>query len=140
MILIECHGIPIVKAAKSVQSLGLMNAMYTYNSKEYNENYSRLIRDRIKSGSEPYIFLTPEWCHLYEGKIQQDNHYKMVAKKWEGSVTLGILADADSGLNNDCFLFMDLWHGTCNAARIVPAETGRNADYVLEAEYERWKR
>jgi putative sterol carrier protein len=35
---------------------------------------------------------------------------------------------------------MDLWHGQCRSAAIVPAETGRGAVFVLEANYQRWKK
>lgn len=114
--------------------------MYTYNTEEYKKNYSRLVRDRKKSESEPYMFLTPEWCSLYEKTIQEDARYKEVAKKWEGSVALVIKAEPDSGLDRDMFLFLDLWHGQCSFAAIVPPETGRNAEFVLEAGYQRWKK
>jgi hypothetical protein len=40
----------------------------------------------------------------------------------------------------DLFLFLDLWHGECRSIKLVPEKVGRRGEYVLEAEYMRWKR
>jgi hypothetical protein len=99
--------------------------MYQAGTKEWDENYARLVEERKKSEPQPYIIGTPEWASEFENKIQGDDRYKAAARTWEGSVVL---------------VFMDLWHGECHSSRIVPAEVGRIGDYVLEAEYERWKK
>lgn len=114
--------------------------MYKAGTKEWEDYYDKLVAQRKKSESIPYIVLTPEWVSEFEKKIQGDDRYKQVAKTWEGSVTLVFKADPEAGLDKDLFVLMDLWHGECRSVKIVPSEIGRNGDYVLEAEYGRWKR
>ena len=114
--------------------------MYNAGSSDWEKKYAELVKGRKASQSKPYIVLSPEWASKIEEKIQNDRRYKEVAKTWEGSVTLVFKADSAPGLDSDLFVFMDLWHGQCHSVKIVPSETGRNADYVLEAKYERWKR
>ena len=114
--------------------------MYQYGTKEWDEAYATLVEERTRRESEPFILGTPEWVSEFEKKIQGDDRYKEVAKKWEGSVVLVFKADPQAGLENDLFVFMDLWHGECHSVRLVPSEIGRSGEYVLEAEYERWKK
>ena len=114
--------------------------MYKAGTKEWDEHYAKLVEERKKSESEPYTLLTPEWVYEFEKKVQGDERYKKVAKTWEGSLTLVFKADPNAGLDDDVFVLMDLWHGECRSVKIVPGEVGRDADYVLEAKYERWKR
>jgi putative sterol carrier protein len=114
--------------------------MYQYGTEAWDEAYATLVEERGKTESEPYIVCTPEWVSEFEKKIQGDDRYKEVAKKWEGSVVLVFKADHRAGFDNDLFVFMDLWHGKCRSVRLVPREIGRSGDYVLEAEYDRWKK
>jgi putative sterol carrier protein len=114
--------------------------MYLYGTKEWDEAYATLVEERRRGESEPFILGTPEWVSEFEKKIQGDDRYKEVAKKWEGSVVLVFKADPQAGLDGDLFVFMDLWHGECRSVRLVPSKIGREGDYVLEAEYDRWKR
>jgi len=55
-------------------------------------------------------------------------------------VVLVFKANPEAGFESEVFVFMDLWHGECRFVKLVPAEVGRAGDYVLEAEYERWKK
>jgi putative sterol carrier protein len=114
--------------------------MYKAGTKEWDENYAKLVEERKKTESKPYIVTTPEWASEFEKKVQTDDRYKVVAKTWEGSVTLVFKADPEAELDEDRFIFMDLWHGECRSVKIVPCEIGRKGDYVLEAKYQRWKR
>ncbi len=114
--------------------------MYKAGTKEWDENYAKLMEERKKTESKPYIVSTPEWASEFEKKVQTDDRYKIVAKTWEGSVTLVFKADPEAGLDEDIFILMDLWHGECRSVKIVPSEIGIKGDYVLEAKYQRWKR
>jgi hypothetical protein len=98
-------------------------------TKEWDESYDRMVEDRKKTMSRPYIVGTPEWASEFEKKIQGDERYKTAAKTWEGSVVLVFKSFADAGLENDIFIFMDLWHGECRSVRIVPPEVGRKGEY-----------
>jgi putative sterol carrier protein len=114
--------------------------MYQVGTKEWDENYARLVEERTRSESEPYIVGTPEWAAEIEKTIQRDEKYKLAAKTWEGSLVLVFKAEPRAGFDRDFFIFMDLWHGECHSVRIVPSEIGRSGEYVLEAEYDRWKK
>ena len=114
--------------------------MYVAGTKEWNEHYDKMVEDRKQTMPQPYIVGTPEWTSEFEKKIQGDERYKSAAKTWEGSVVLVFKAYAEAGFEKDFFIFMDLWHGECRSARVVPAEVGRTGEYVLEAAYERWKK
>ena len=114
--------------------------MLIYGTDEYNTKYKDLVAHRRKSETEPFVFLTPEWCSAFEAKVQSDERYKQVARNWEGSVVLVFRADAENGIKNDKYIYLDLWHGECDSLELVPEERGRDGDYVLEAEYIRWER
>ena len=114
--------------------------MYQAGTEEWENKYAELVEERKMSESEPYVVGTPEWASEFEKKIQGDEKYKAAAKTWEGSVVLVFKANPQAGFEDDVFVFMDLWHGECRFVRLVPPEVGRSGDYVLEAEYERWKK
>ena len=114
--------------------------MYRFGTQEWDDAYATLVDKRKRSESPPYIVGTPEWVSEFEKTIQEDARYKDVAKKWEGSVVLVFKADPHAGFEDDVFIFMDLWHGECRSATLVPSEKGRSGAYVLEAEYGRWKK
>jgi putative sterol carrier protein len=114
--------------------------MYQVGTNEWDEHYGRLVEERRGSESEPYVVGTPEWASKFEEKIQGDDKYKQAARTWEGSVVLVFKAEPHAAFNDNLFVFMDLWHGECHSVRIVPDELGRSGEYVLEAEYERWKK
>jgi putative sterol carrier protein len=114
--------------------------MEKVGTKQWDESYAKMVEERRRSESEPYIVGTPEWASTFEKKIQGDEKYKQAAKNWEGSVVLVFKAEPQAGFDDDFFVFMDLWHGECHSVRLVPAEIGRSGEYVLEAEYDRWKR
>jgi putative sterol carrier protein len=112
--------------------------MYTYETEEYQSNYKELLSERLKAETEPFVFLTPEWCAAYEKKIQGDERYKQVARNWEGSVVLVFSADPVAGLERDRFVFLDLWHGECKFLLPVSESVGRSGEFVLQASYEKW--
>ncbi len=112
---------------------------YTYGTEEWEKAYQKLAEERLATVEKPYIMGTPEWVATYEKLVQEDQQYKDVAKTWEGSVVIHILAKPDYGLDDDIFMFMDLWHGDCRFIKLVPREVGENADFVLTGEIERWE-
>lgn len=112
---------------------------YIYGTEEWEKAYRDMAQERLATAEKPYIMATPEWVATFEKKVQEDAYYKEVAKAWEGSVVIHILKNAAIGIDQDIFVFMDLWHGDCRLIRLVPPETGLKADYVLTGEFERWE-
>lgn len=74
-----------------------------------------------------------------EKLIREDGYYKDIAKTWEGTVAIHMLANPLVGFNKDIYIMMDLWHGDCRSIRLVPPEAGEKAEYVVTAELERWE-
>ena len=101
---------------------------YQYGTKEWDEAYAKLVEERKRVETKPYVLFTPEWVSEFEKKIQESDEYKQLAAKWEGSVVLLILADPEAGIMEDLYAFMALSHGECEFARLVPREVGENAD------------
>jgi putative sterol carrier protein len=110
----------------------------TYGTDEWIQAYDELTKERM-AGGPPYIMGTPEWVATYEKLVREDANYKEVAKTWEGSVIIHVLAKPEIGLDIDLYIFMDLWHGDCRYMRIVPPDVGEAGDFVITGEFERWK-
>jgi putative sterol carrier protein len=136
---ISCSNIKTRSATDKDLPAREVLAMYQYGTQEWDDAYVKIVEQRKESESKPYIVGTPEWVSEFERKIQEDERYKEVAKKWEGSVVLVFKVEPEVGFEDDVFIFMDLWHGDCRSVRLVPSEKGRSGAYVLEAEYGRWK-
>jgi putative sterol carrier protein len=111
---------------------------YTYGTDEYEQAYKDEVDKRMAEEPKPYIYLTPEWVAMFEKGIQEDATYKEVAKDWEGSVVLHVEAAPEYGLDIDLYVLLDLWHGDCRSARIVPEEVGEAGDFVITGSAERW--
>jgi putative sterol carrier protein len=112
---------------------------YTYGTPEWEQAYLEVANKRMAEEPKPWIMGTPEWVMAYEKLVQQDAPYKEVAKDWEGSVVIHILAKPEIALDEDIYLWMDLWHGDCNFMRLVPKEKGESGDFVITGEFDRWK-
>lgn len=112
---------------------------YKYGTVEWDQTFELLMRDMFDVEREPYIMGTPSWIAKYEELIQTDATYKELAREWEGTVVIHILAEPAAGLDDDMYLLIDLWHGDCRSVRLVPRDAGESGDYVLTATYARWK-
>ncbi len=110
-----------------------------YGTEEWDSAYRKMANERLEKIEKPYVMGSPEWVAAFEKNIQEDDHYKEVAKTWEGSVVIHIQGNPELGLDDDIFMFMDLWHGDCRSVRLVPREAGENGDYVLTGGFERWE-
>jgi putative sterol carrier protein len=85
------------------------------------------------------VFPSEEWFAEYVRGINASQEYREAAAKWEGDVSLVFEAEPDKGLSEDVWGWLDLWHGECRAGRLVPAEEGSAARFVVRAPYSRWK-
>ena len=112
---------------------------YQYGTLEWDDAYRDLVEKRLEAASEPYINGSPEWVAVFEKLVQEDAQYKEDAKDWEGSVVLVTLADPEAGIEEDVYLFLDLWHGECRSIRFVPKEIGEKGDFIISADQFRWR-
>ena len=112
---------------------------YSYGTDEWVEKYVEMAQQRLASEKKPYILATPEWVATYEKLMREDDIWSDAAQDWEGSVALCILANEEVGINENLYMFMDLWHGVCHSIRLVPKDAGEAANFVIAAQYDIWK-
>jgi putative sterol carrier protein len=84
-------------------------------------------------------FPSPEWLAEYVERINASPAYREAAATWEGDVAYVIEPEPDKGVTQEVVAWLDLWHGECRGARIVTAEEGEKARFVIRAPYSRWK-
>jgi putative sterol carrier protein len=108
-----------------------------YGTEEWDKGYQGVVEERSK-GAQPFIAFSPEWVAQYESSVQNDDLYKEAAKDWEGSVVVHVQAAPELGVDEDIYLFMDLWHGDCRSMRLVPKDAGEAGDFVITGSMERW--
>jgi putative sterol carrier protein len=84
-------------------------------------------------------FPSEAWLAAYVERINASDSYREAAADWEGDVALVIEAEPDKGVPEDVWAWVDLWHGECREGRIVSAEEGDRARFVVRAPYSRWK-
>ena len=46
--------------------------MYKVGTEHWDENYVKLVEERSRSESEPYIVVTPEWASEFEKKMEEE--------------------------------------------------------------------
>jgi len=83
--------------------------------------------------------LTQEWLDAYKAAIIADPEYKQIAKDWEGSVSLVVLADPDKGVPETVYIFQDYWHGDVGDFVVCDKEKAESAKFVMTGDYSRWK-
>jgi putative sterol carrier protein len=78
------------------------------------------------------------WARLWCSTLNDSSTYRRAAAAWEGAVVLVMRADAASGVEAERAVFLDLWHGSCRAARVASATDRDHARYVIEASPTGW--
>ena len=79
-------------------------------------------------------FPTEEWVIAAKEKLNSDSRYADIAKKWEGDIRFQI--EPSGSLTEPCWIYLDLWHGTCRDAYIErPESADKKPAFVLKAEY-----
>jgi putative sterol carrier protein len=76
-----------------------------------------------------------EWAAAWCAALNGSDAYRAAAATWEGAVVLSA-GPGDAGAPA---VYLDLWHGTCRAARAATPADRAGAAYVLEAEPGTWR-
>ena len=84
-------------------------------------------------------FPSEEWLTQYAELINKSDAYQEAAADWEGDVVYVVEAEPDKGVAEDVWAYLDLWHGECRQAKVVSAQDGEKARFVIRAPYSRWK-
>jgi putative sterol carrier protein len=80
------------------------------------------------------IFPSEAWLKGLEEKLNSDQHYREIAKNWEGDLFFFI--EPEGNLDKQLTFYLDLWHGTCRKVDYQPtAESYPNPTFTLTANY-----
>jgi putative sterol carrier protein len=86
------------------------------------------------------VFPSEEWLRAYVERINDSPAYREAAADWEGDLSYVLEPEPDKGVPEEVWIWLDLWHGTCRAARYgISPEEGQRARFVIRAPYSRWK-
>ena len=79
-------------------------------------------------------FPSLEWLRGLEQKLNSDEKYAQIAKKWEGDLLFFI--EPEGNLKERLTFYLDLWHGACRSVDYNPdPEKYPNPVFTLQATY-----
>ena len=85
-------------------------------------------------------FPSAAWTTAFKDAINNNPGYAKAGATWtHGSVAYVVKAQPDVGIDEEVGMLLDLHEGVCRGAEYVDAEGAEGADFVILAEYERWK-
>ena len=79
---------------------------------------------------------TPEWTETWAEELRTNEAYRKAAATWEGSILLEMRGLGDGPRA----VFADLWHGDCRDARLATEADLEEADYIISATVDSWKK
>jgi putative sterol carrier protein len=80
------------------------------------------------------LFPSPEWLKALADKLNSDARYAEIARKWEGDFC--IVVEPSGPLKEQQNYYLDLWHGTCRKAELLPNFEGIKPAFLLTATYD----
>jgi putative sterol carrier protein len=87
---------------------------------------------------EKFKFPGEEWIKAYKEELNKNEAYAEAAKDWEGDFLF--IVTPDEGLDREMVFYVDLWHGKCRDAYMVPSREAKTAEFVYEGPYSNWKK
>ena len=87
-------------------------------------------------------FPSQEYCDIFKQKLNENPAYKKAAENWEGDMMYIIEGeDNDLPAGENVIIYMDLWHGDCNSAKILFEETEKpGCEYKVRGPESTWKK
>ncbi len=84
------------------------------------------------------IFPSLDWLNALDAKLNSDERYADIAKKWEGDMT--IVIEPEGNVTEKKVYYLDLWHGKCRGVAELKDASEKKSAFVLTATYENIKR
>jgi putative sterol carrier protein len=78
-------------------------------------------------------FPSVEWMQAIKDKLNTDERYAQIARKWEGDLRFVLEPDASS--KETMWLYFDLWHGKCRDAYVEEQSSSKVPTFILKAPY-----
>lgn len=87
-----------------------------------------------------YLFPSNEWLQALKEKLNTDEKYAKIARKWEGDIMFKI--EPGGALKERAYFYTDLWHGQCREAYGIQEDQVASLQpaYVLSAPYQHFSR
>ena len=79
------------------------------------------------------IFPSLEWLEALKEKLNNDEQYARIAKKWEGDMLCQLTPD--DRLAEEILLYVDLWHGKCREVAVWDEIGDKAPAFILKAVY-----
>ncbi len=79
------------------------------------------------------VFPSLEWLEKLKEKLNNDEKYAQIAKKWEGDMVC--LLEPDDRLKEQAILYIDLWHGKCRGVAVWDEIGDKKPAFILKASY-----
>ena len=85
-------------------------------------------------------FPSPEWTAAFRDAINANPGYAQHGAGWtHGKVAYVVEPRPELGIEGDTAMVLDLHEGRCREAVLTDEEHAQEADFVIFAEYERWR-
>ena len=84
------------------------------------------------------VFPSPEWLNALRDKLNADEKYAQIAKKWEGDLLF--LIKPDEKLSDTLYYYLDLWHGTCRKVEVQTELSEDKPAFILKAPYSNFRK
>lgn len=98
---------------------------------EYNHFILGIEMEKLKFPSE-------EWIKAFKEEVNKNKAYEEAAKDWEGDFLF--IATPGDGLEEEVVFYVDLWHGKCREAYMVPSREAKETEFIYEGPYGNWKK
>ncbi|MDY7040373.1 MAG: SCP2 sterol-binding domain-containing protein [Chloroflexota bacterium] len=83
-------------------------------------------------------FPTDEWIKALCDEVNKSEAYAQAAATWEGDFYF--VVESGSSLSEPVYLHMDLWHGKCRGAGLMPDPAEKKPAFVLSASVSDWRK
>jgi putative sterol carrier protein len=87
---------------------------------------------------QKFKFPSEEWIKAFKEELNKNEAYAEAAKDWEGDFLF--IVTPDEGLEKEMVFYVDLWHGKCRDAYMVPSRETKTAEFIYEGPYSNWKK
>ena len=84
-----------------------------------------------------FQFPSDEWAQQLMEVVNNSQAYKDAASKWEGDLVF--LIQPGPGLTEESYLYLDLWHGECRAAKQLQSAAEEKAAFEISAPLVIWR-
>jgi putative sterol carrier protein len=81
---------------------------------------------------------TDDWAAAWGDALNRSAAYQAAGKAWEGALVLEAQADPERGLAESAAVWLDLWRGTCRAARLATTDDLDRARFVITGPLAVW--